>query len=423
MDISKMRFPGALTVTELNRYIKDLVDINPPLGDIYIKGEISNFKAHSSGHYYFSLKDSDSVLKAVMFRMSASRLGYMPQNGMKVVAHGRISVYERGGEYQLYADSMEPDGVGAMYMALEQLKAKLSAMGLFDESRKKPLPKIPSAVGIVTSPTGAAVRDIINVCTRRFPYARIRVYPALVQGDGAVDSVAAGIEYFNRCGGADVLIVGRGGGSIEDLWAFNSEKVALAVSRSRIPVISAVGHETDVTICDLVADRRAPTPSAAAELAVPETAELKQKFNNVITRETAVLMGRIDAKKKELDRLAASRVLTSPAASFEDRSVTVDRLSDRLARAQNNILEKKTALLKSGAASLSALNPMAVLSRGYGAVFAADGSVIKSVESLSVGDTVKLTLSDGDALCGIKEIELGSDNAHGKHERTGDRNE
>lgn len=423
MDISKMRFPGALTVTELNRYIKDLVDINPPLGDIYIKGEISNFKAHSSGHYYFSLKDSDSVLKAVMFRMSASRLGYMPQNGMKVVAHGRISVYERGGEYQLYADSMEPDGVGAMYMALEQLKAKLSAMGLFDESRKKPLPKIPSAVGVVTSPTGAAVRDIINVCTRRFPYARIRVYPALVQGDGAVDSVAAGIEYFNRCGGADVLIVGRGGGSIEDLWAFNSEKVALAVSRSRIPVISAVGHETDVTICDLVADRRAPTPSAAAELAVPETAELKQKFNNVITRETAVLMGRIDAKKKELDRLAASRVLTSPAASFEDRSVTVDRLSDRLARAQNNILEKKTALLKSGAASLSALNPMAVLSRGYGAVFAADGSVIKSVESLSVGDTVKLTLSDGDALCGIKEIELGSDNAHGKHERTGDRNE
>ena len=407
MDISKMRFPGALTVTELNRYIKDLVDINPPLGDIYIKGEISNFKAHSSGHYYFSLKDSDSVLKAVMFRMSASRLGYMPQNGMKVVAHGRISVYERGGEYQLYADSMEPDGVGAMYMALEQLKAKLSAMGLFDESRKKPLPKIPSAVGVVTSPTGAAVRDIINVCTRRFPYARIRVYPALVQGDGAVDSVAAGIEYFNRCGGADVLIVGRGGGSIEDLWAFNSEKVALAVSRSRIPVISAVGHETDVTICDLVADRRAPTPSAAAELAVPETAELKQKFNNVITRETAVLMGRIDAKKKELDRLAASRVLTSPAASFEDRSVTVDRLSDRLARAQNNSLEKKTALLKSGAASLSALNPMAVLSRGYGAVFAADGSVIKSAGSLSVGDTVKLTLSDGDALCGIKEVNLG----------------
>ena len=407
MDISRMRFPGALTVTELNRYIKDLVDINPPLGDIYIKGEISNFKAHSSGHYYFSLKDSDSVLKAVMFRMSASRLGYMPQNGMKVVAHGRISVYERGGEYQLYADSMEPDGVGAMYMALEQLKAKLSAMGLFDESRKKPLPKIPSAVGVVTSPTGAAVRDIINVCTRRFPYARIRVYPALVQGDGAVDSVAAGIEYFNRCGGADVLIVGRGGGSIEDLWAFNSEKVALAVSRSRIPVISAVGHETDVTICDLVADRRAPTPSAAAELAVPETAELKQKFNNVITRETAVLMGRIDAKKKELDRLAASRVLTSPAASFEDRSVTVDRLSDRLARAQNNILEKKTALLKSGATSLSALNPMAVLSRGYGAVFAADGSVIKSAGSLSVGDTVKLTLSDGDALCGIKEVNLG----------------
>ena len=407
MDISKMRFPGALTVTELNRYIKDLVDINPPLGDIYIKGEISNFKAHSSGHYYFSLKDSDSVLKAVMFRMSASRLGYMPQNGMKVVAHGRISVYERGGEYQLYVDSMEPDGVGAMYMALEQLKAKLSAMGLFDESRKKPLPKIPSAVGVVTSPTGAAVRDIINVCTRRFPYARIRVYPALVQGDGAVDSVAAGIEYFNRCGGADVLIVGRGGGSIEDLWAFNSEKVALAVSRSRFPVISAVGHETDVTICDLVADRRAPTPSAAAELAVPETAELKQKFNNVITRETAVLMGRIDAKKKELDRLAASRVLTSPAASFEDRSVTVDRLSDRLARAQNNILEKKTALLKSGAASLSALNPMAVLSRGYGAVFAADGSVIKSAGSLSVGDTVKLTLSDGDALCGIKEVNLG----------------
>lgn len=264
MDYSNMRFPSALTVTELNQYVKDLLDLNPPLTDIYIKGEISNLKAHSSGHLYFTMKDEQSALKCVMFRSSAAGLSFTPENGMKITAHGRISAFVRDGAYQLYCDSMEPDGVGSLYIAFEQLKKKLQSEGLFSEERKKPIPKIPSRVGVVTSPTGAAVRDIINVCKRRFPYAHVIVYPALVQGDGAVESVAAGIDYFNRVGGADVLIVGRGGGSIEDLWAFNSEVVARAVAKSSIPVISAVGHETDFTICDFVADKRAPTPSAAA---------------------------------------------------------------------------------------------------------------------------------------------------------------
>lgn len=395
IDISKMRFPSALTVSELNQYIKDLLDCNPPLTDIYIKGEISNFKAHSSGHYYFSLKDENGALRSVMFRSAAAGLGFVPENGMKVIAHGRISAFVRDGTYQLYCDKMEPDGVGAMYIAVEQLKRKLSSMGLFDEARKKPLPKIPSVVGVVTSPTGAAVRDIINICSRRFPFAHIRVYPALVQGEGAVESVAKGIEYFNSCDGADVLIVGRGGGSIEDLWAFNSERVAMAVAMSKIPVISAVGHETDFTVCDMVADKRAPTPSAAAELAVPETSELRGKFNNIISRESAILCKRIDNLSDRLAHLAESRALTSPMNTIDDRCMTVMQISDKLYRAVNSAISDKSSKLASGAASLNALNPLSVLSRGYSAVFSGN-KVIKSVTDVKQGDEIVMKLRDGE---------------------------
>lgn len=406
MDYSKMRFPSALTVTELNKYVKDVLDTNPPLTDVYIKGEISNFKAHYSGHFYFSLKDTESALKCVMFRSSASSVGFTPEDGMKVIAHGRISAYWQGGVYQFYADSLEPDGVGAMHIAVEQLKKKLSEMGFLDESRKKPLPKIPSAVGVVTSPTGAAVRDIINVCGRRFPYAELVIYPAQVQGDGAAESVAAGIEYFNKHGGVDVLIVGRGGGSIEDLWAFNTETVALAVSRSEIPVISAVGHETDVTVCDLVADRRAPTPSAAAELAVPETERLKIQINNIVSRESAILLRKIGELSERLEQYSRSKVLRTPDAAVNDRQQTLDALCDRLELAQKNLLQKNEAMLKSVSGALSALNPLSVLSRGYSAAFSAVGRVIKNAADVSAGDRIKLRMLGGSIDASVDKVQL-----------------
>lgn len=411
MDISNMRFPSPLTVTELNQYIKDLIDVNPPLSDIFIKGEISNFKAHTSGHFYFTLKDADSALKSVMFRSSAQKMEFMPENGMKVIAHGRISAFVRDGAYQLYADSMEPDGVGALYIAFEQLKRKLENEGLFAPERKKPLPKIPSVVGIVTSPTGAAVRDIINICRRRFPYAKLVLYPALVQGPDAPASVAQGIAYFNETRSADVLIVGRGGGSVEDLWAFNTELVARAVAASEIPLISAVGHETDFTICDFVADKRAPTPSAAAELAVPDTAELKQKFLNIISRERAVLQRTLEGYRQRLLRSSTSRVLRSPMNTIEDRRMAVLALVQRMDPAIQRELEKKRSALASASGTLSALNPMAVLTRGFCAAFNSSGEIVKSVERIKPGDSVVIQMADGAADAVVQSVKPNENDA------------
>lgn len=411
MDISNMRFPSPLTVTELNQYIKDLIDVNPPLSDIFIKGEISNFKAHTSGHFYFTLKDADSALKSVMFRSSAQKMEFMPENGMKVIAHGRISAFVRDGAYQLYADSMEQDGVGALYIAFEQLKRKLESEGLFAPERKKPLPKIPSVVGIVTSPTGAAVRDIINICRRRFPYAKLVLYPALVQGPDAPASVAQGIAYFNETRSADVLIVGRGGGSVEDLWAFNTELVARAAAASEIPLISAVGHETDFTICDFVADRRAPTPSAAAELAVPDTAELKQKFLNIISRERAVLQRTLEGYRQRLLRSSTSRVLRSPMNTIEDRRMAVLALVQRMDPAIQRELEKKRSALASASGTLSALNPMAVLTRGFCAAFSSNGEIVKSVERIKPGDAVVIQMADGAADAVVQSVRPNENDA------------
>lgn len=407
MDISSMRFPSALTVTEVNGYIKELLDLNPPLTDIYIKGEISNFKAHSTGHFYFTLKDEQSALKCVMFRANAYGVSFRPENGMKVTAHGRISSFVRDGAYQLYCDSMEPDGVGSLYIAFEQLKKKLESEGLFAESAKKQLPKIPSRVGVVTSPTGAAVRDIINVCKRRFPYAEVIVYPALVQGEGAVESVSHGIEYFNSQRCADVLIVGRGGGSIEDLWAFNSERVARAVFASEIPVISAVGHETDFTICDFVSDRRAPTPSAAAEIAVPEINELKQKFLNIVSRESVILQRRFEYLRENLKRIESSRALSSPMNTIEDRRMMVSALSTRADEMEISLVERKKAQLSAVSAALSALNPLSVLSRGYAAVFDERGGVVKSINDIKTTDKIELKLSDGSISATVDEVNHG----------------
>lgn len=413
IDVRDMRFPGALTVSELNQYIKDLIDVNPPLSDVYIKGEISNFKAHSSGHFYFTLKDAQSALRSVMFRSSAQKMTFMPENGMKVIAHGRISVFVRDGTYQLYADSLDPDGVGALYIAFEQLKRKLESEGLFAQEKKKNLPKIPSVVGIVTSPTGAAVRDIIHICRRRFPYAKLVLYPALVQGPDAPASVAAGIAYFNRAHAADVLIVGRGGGSVEDLWAFNTELVARAVAASEIPVISAVGHETDFTICDFVADRRAPTPSAAAEIAVPDTAELKQKFLNIVSREKAVLLQTLERDRQRLLRSSTSRSLRSPMHTVEDRRMAVASLAQRMDPAMGRELEKRKGALAAASGALGALNPMSVLTRGFCAAFSGAGQLIKSVGQVAAGDEITIQMTDGTADAVVRSVRLSDTIAKG----------
>lgn len=399
------KFPGALTVTQLNEFVKRMIDSTPQLMNVYVKGEISNFKNHySTGHYYFTLKDEGSQVRSVMFKSAASKMKFMPEDGMKVTAHGRISSFVRDGTYQLYCDSMEPDGVGALYIAFEQLKKKLEREGLFDPSVKRPLPKIPTRVGIITSPTGAAIRDMINVCGRRFPYAKLVLYPSLVQGPDAPPQLIAGMNYFNMTNSVDVIIIGRGGGSIEDLWAFNDEGVARAVAASHIPVISAVGHETDFTICDFVADRRAPTPSAAAELAVPDTEELKRKINNIVTRESDVIRAKLRLYRDKLDSLSKSRALIDPMSSINDHRMTIDLLFDRLVRAEDSITQMKKAEMAREAGKLSALNPMAVLSRGYSAVYKRDGKLVKQIDDVQIGDEINFKTIGGEAICTVNEI-------------------
>lgn len=396
------RFPGALSVTQLNEYVKRLIETTPQLGDVYVKGEISNFKNHyATGHFYFTLKDETSQIRAVMFKSSASKMKFMPEDGMKVTAHGRISSFVRDGTYQLYADSMEPDGIGSLYIAFEQLKRKLEREGLFDQSRKKPLPKIPTRVGIITSATGAAIRDMINVCGRRFPYAKLVLFPSLVQGPDAPPQLIAGLNYFNMTRSVDVIIIGRGGGSIEDLWAFNDEGVARAVAASAIPVISAVGHETDFTICDFAADKRAPTPSAAAELAVPDTAELKHKINNIISRESAVLLQMLSAKRETLARYEKSRYLSSPGHMIDDRRMALVLSSERLMTSAAHVNEIKKHALSALSGKLEALSPLAVLSRGYGVVSSEEGKVIKEIADVSVGDKITVKVRDGEIYAGV----------------------
>ncbi len=399
------RFPAAVTVTQLNEFIKGVIDSTAPLTDVYVKGEISNFKNHyGTGHFYFTLKDDGGLIRAVMFRSSAGKLKFMPEDGMKVIAHGRVSAFVRDGQYQLYADALEPDGIGALYIAYEQLKRKLEAEGLFSPARKKKIPKIPTRVGIITSATGAAVRDMIHVAGRRFPYAKLVLYPSLVQGPDAPAQLISGVRYFNDTNSADVIILGRGGGSLEDLWAFNDETLARTVSASRIPVISAVGHETDFTICDFAADLRAPTPSAAAELALPETEELKRKINNIISRENAVLSQIIARKREHLSRLSASRALTNPMNFLDDKRMTVASVSERLTLSANTLLALRGARLSSVVGKLEALNPLSVLSRGYSAVYDNEGMIVKKTKQLHVGGKITLRMADGEADAEVRDI-------------------
>ena len=384
-----------LSVTELNDYVKLIVDGNPVLNNVWVRGEISNLTCHSSGHYYFSLKNENARVSAVMFRSSTQKLKFRLENGMKVILHGRVSVYVRDGNYQLYATELEPDGIGALTIAYEQLKKKLEAEGLFRQEYKKPLPKIPMRVGIITSPTGAAVRDIINVCGRRFPFAKLVLFPSLVQGEGAEADLIAGIEYFDNYSNVDVIIIGRGGGSIEDLWAFNSEELARRIFKCRIPVISAVGHETDFTICDFVSDKRAPTPSAAAELAVPDGNELKKKFSNVNTRMLTLLEGRIKNEKEKLRLLSGRRVLVSPGAYLDDKKMELLNITERLETSVVRRLEAFKQAVGRNAALLEAVSPLKVISKGYSAVYTDEGKLLKTVGGAKVGDNVTFRLSDG----------------------------
>lgn len=385
-----------LTVTQLNEYIKAYIDSNTFLASVFIKGEISNFTNHyRTGHFYFTLKDEGGIIRAIMFSSAAQKLKFVPENGMKVIVQGRVSSFVRDGQYQLYVNSMEPDGIGALYIAFEQLKQKLGSEGLFDEKTKKPLPKIPLRIGVITSPTGAAVRDIINILGRRFPMAEVVLYPTLVQGKEAVPQLINGIRFFNATKRADVIIIGRGGGSIEDLWAFNDEMLAREINKSSIPTISAVGHETDFTICDFVADRRAPTPSAAAEIAVPDIIELKRKINNITGHIEISLRNIINIRKKELKRLSQSRVLTSPTNHIDDKRLLILNLQSKLDGQIRYILSEKRADFICHTSKLETLNPLSIISRGYSAVFKDDGTLIKSVSQVSLGDSFFFQTSDG----------------------------
>lgn len=392
------------TVTALNEYIKMKLETDEALMRVFIRGEISNFTNHKSGHFYFTVKDETSRIAAVMFRSSASKLAFIPENGMKVIVGGRVSAYVRDGQYQIYVDTLEPDGVGALYIAYEQLKAKLGAEGLFDEAKKKPLPRYPMRIGVITSPTGAAIRDIINILGRRFPIAEVVLYPSLVQGESAAPQLIEGLRYFNEKKNVNVIIIGRGGGSLEDLWAFNSEALVREVAASELPVISAVGHEIDFTLCDFAADRRAPTPSAAAELAVPERYELKRKLGNVTARLELLEGKKLELLRSTLERMKKSRALTDPRNFIDDKRMALGIAEDKLYNRITFLLERKKSALAGKTAKLDAMNPLSVLSRGYGAAFASDGTVIRSAAQVEKGSGISLMLSDGTVRATVCDI-------------------
>lgn len=402
-----MKRPVVLSVSQLNKYIKSIIDGDINLQAVFVCGEISNFTNHSkTGHFYFTLKDGASAIKAVMFRAANAHLRFMPENSMSVIIRGRVGVFERDGVYQLYVDDMQPDGVGALSLAFEQLKNKLAAEGLFDPSRKKQIPKYPLRIGVITSPTGAAVRDIINILTRRFPLVTVKVCPVSVQGELAAGQIASALADINASKGADVLIVGRGGGSAEDLWAFNEEIVARAVAASDIPVISAVGHETDFTICDFVADLRAPTPSAAAELAVPDIREEKDRlFANAMRISSCVREG--VAQRRRNAALISSRLTGSgPVHYINDLRVRCDTAALAAENCVRAACASKRADYAALCARLDTLSPLKMLSRGY-SIASSGGAVVTSVSQVAKGDVLNVHVSNGDLACTVDMIMKG----------------
>ena len=386
---------NAVTVTQLNKYLKDRFDEDENLGAILVKGEISNFKNHYTGHLYFTLKDENSLIKCIMFKSYAERLAFKPKDGMKVMVFGSVSVFERDGVYQIYVKSMMEDGMGDLHEKFEQLKAKLEQEGLFDDTHKKPIPLYPKVVGVLTSQTGAVIRDIINVSTRRNPNVYIRLLPVPVQGPGAAEKIAEKIKVMNEKKLADVLIIGRGGGSLEDLWPFNEEIVARAIYDSELPIISAVGHETDFTIADFVADLRAPTPSAAAELAVPDVYELKQKINNYQNRYRLALKKKNELMRLRYEKCMKSRVFTDPLRRIRDMDVTVDSYIQRLENKMKIIHKDSQSSYIKLVSKLDTLSPLKTLTRGY-SLTEKDNKIVKSAKELEKDDKVKLKFSDGE---------------------------
>ncbi|MBR2943533.1 MAG: exodeoxyribonuclease VII large subunit [Clostridia bacterium] len=394
-DYGNELLPVPKTVSQVNEYIKYLIEEEVMLQDIYVSGEVSNFKKHSSGHYYFTLKDKSSEIKAIMFRSYVQKVKFKIENGLKAVVHARISVFEQAGIYQLYVNSIEPEGIGSLNLAYEQLKERLFKEGLFDDKYKKPLPKFPLKIGVITSPTGAAIKDIINVATRRFPLASIILYPSLVQGEDAPNELISGIDYFNITNSVDVIIIGRGGGSIEDLWAFNDETLARTIFGSKIPVISGVGHEIDFTICDFVADVRAATPSAAAELATPNLEESISKINSFKSRSISVLQAKIIESKSRLNSICSMKVLKKPETILEIPKIKIENIKSDLVNSIKNRISSTKSTFTNTVSKINALNPLSVLTRGFSVVSNSSGAVVKSIKQVSINSEINIKLSDG----------------------------
>ena len=384
-----------LSVGQINDYIKNKLDNDPGLRNIAIRGELSNYKVYPSGHHYFTIKDGTGAMKCVMFKSAAMRLRFRPENGMQVIAMGSITVYVRDGVYQLYCTGMVMDGIGDLYAAFEQLKTKLSAQGLFDPAHKKPLPRLPGTIGIITSSAGAAVHDMLRILRKRYPLTQVKLLPVRVQGVEAPAEIAGAIAYANHHKLADLLIVGRGGGSIEDLWAFNDEMVARAIYDSRIPVISAVGHEPDVTISDFVADLRAATPSNAAELAVPDQDALRQTLDEMQNAMAVAMQTKIDRAGERLDNLANRPVLKSPLASFESRRKALELMEKRLIAAQSGNVARTRQRFVAQVSKLDAMSPLKVLTRGYAMVAKEDGTIVRSVRDVKPKEPIAVRVSDG----------------------------
>ena len=394
-----------LSISQLNEYIRGKLDDDALLSGIAVRGEISNYKVYPSGHHYFTLKDESSALKCVMFKGNAMRLRFRPDNGVKVIAMGKISVYPRDGVYQLYCTAMAMDGIGDLYAAFEELKKKLAAQGLFDQSNKKPLPKYPGTIGIVTSSAGAAIHDMLRILRKRYPLAQVRLLPVRVQGAEAPGEIAAAIRYANHYRLADLLIVGRGGGSIEDLWAFNDERVAHAIYDSKIPVISAVGHEPDVTISDFVADLRAATPSNAAELGVPDQDALRQNLDSMSAAMTTALTRQLKAARQHLNVLSASPALQSPTGYLDQKRKNLELLENRLVSAETRTVDRKKQQFIALTSKLDAMSPLKVLTRGYALVRTAEGEVLRSVRQVNPEDRIVVSLSDGTLTAAVIEKE------------------
>ena len=389
------------TVSQVNQYIKTLLDRDRALAALYVRGEISNYKAYPSGHHYFSLKDGEGAIRCVMFKREAVSLRFRPENGMKVIAFGRVAVFPRDGQYQLYCTALTPEGVGDLHLAFEQLKQKLYAEGLFDPARKKPIPRFPGRIALITSSAGAAVRDMLRILGARWPVSEVFLLPVRVQGAEAPGEISAALDWANAHQVADLIITGRGGGSMEDLWAFNEEAVVRAISRSAIPVISAVGHEPDVTIADFAADLRAATPSNAAERAVPDRSEVGAWLRQTEGRLAQAMGRRLESARRDLDRAAKCRALQDPMNYVDDRRMELDRQRERLAAGLTAALGGTRQRFGSLAAKLDALSPLKVLGRGYAIPRKADGAVVRSVSDVSPGDGLMLRVADGELSCQV----------------------